>query len=475
MHRYQNASGKIKVLLLGGDPDNVEPLKEILLRNNFDITQVNSLEEAMTSSSKEYFPIIVCDIELHRRDWLASLSNSKQLQPPLVILVTSHATLETTVAALSEGAFDYICRSEDPNRLEADILHSIDRAIKHLVAVESHSTVISQTLEKSASSFIGNSPPMTRLYRMIAKTALSRGNVVIVGESGTGKELVARAIHSHSDRASKPFVTLNCGALTESLLESELFGHLKGSFTGANSNKKGLFEEAEGGTFFLDEIGEISQSMQVKLLRTLQEGEIRPVGATENRKVDVRIIAATHRDLLQRMEDGLFREDLYYRLNVFNVEVPPLRDRREDIPELVRHFIDRGQSKDPKTIQAISEDAMTFLLTHSWPGNIRELENAVNRALGMATGNILLLEDFPEENNHPSRSTSPSPDGMTEPRNHREKEKSLDEVQAEHILHVLQVEHFNKTRVASILGIDRRTLYRKAKHYQISLSRKSID
>jgi transcriptional regulator with PAS, ATPase and Fis domain len=314
-------------------------------------------------------------------------------------------------------------------------------------------------------SMVGTSPAMVKVYRTIAKAALTRENVLIYGESGTGKELVARAIHENSACGKKPFVAVNCCALTETLLESELFGHVRGAFTGATQNKRGLFEEAHEGTLFLDEIGDLSPTLQVKLLRAIQEGEIKPVGATESRKVDVRLVAATHRDLTKAIQENLFREDLFYRLKVVLIEMPPLRERQKDIPDLVNYFLSRYIARTGKPITAISDDAMELLLTYPWPGNIRELENAVSRAATMASSNILYPEDFPSEILHTEEKI---------PVEHavsfaaaKTSGESLEELEKRHIANTLEEVNHNKSKAAEILGIDRATLYRKAFKYGI--------
>jgi len=293
-------------------------------------------------------------------------------------------------------------------------------------------------------------------------------NVLILGESGTGKELVARAIHSNSARKKEKFVVVNCAAIAESLLESELFGHVKGSFTGAINSKKGLFEEANNGTVFLDEIGDMSVTLQIKLLRLIQEGEYKPVGLNEIKRADVRIIAATHRNLEDMIKEGKFREDLYYRLRVISINIPPLRERPEDITDLVGHFIDKYSDKNKKEISHVSKDALDILLSYKWPGNVRELENAIERAVAMSKSMILYPEDFPPEiigsvkNEIKVFQEGDSP--KTNPK------LTLDELEKVYILSVLKDVNYNKSRASEILGIDRVTLYRKVKRYGIDIN-----
>ncbi|MFM8315256.1 MAG: sigma-54 interaction domain-containing protein, partial [Deltaproteobacteria bacterium] len=322
---------------------------------------------------------------------------------------------------------------------------------------------------------IGRSPKMVELYKNVARAALSDSNVFIWGESGTGKELVAKAIHENSIRKENRFVTVNCGALTETLLESELFGHIKGAFTGAIFNKRGLFEEANGGTLFLDEIGDISPGLQVKLLRVIQEGEFKPVGSVENRRVNVRIIAATHRNLFKMVQEEKFREDLFYRLKVLTLQLPALRERPEDIIPLASYFLKKKTPLGKKCF--FSGKTVSLLMNHSWPGNIRELEHAVERAVAMRQGEVLYPEDFALGDSHfMEEAVICEPhQPLTPPMILRSQEDtllSLEELEKQHIVKVIKRTHFNKTRAAQILGIDRATLYRKAERYQISLGEK---
>ena len=283
------------------------------------------------------------------------------------------------------------------------------------------------------------------------------------GESGTGKELVARAIHDNSPRRDKQFIAVNCGALAESLLESELFGHVKGAFTGAISDKRGLFEEASGGTLFLDEIGDISPALQIKMLRILQENELKPVGSSESKKVNVRLIVATHRDLEALVRVSKFREDLYYRLKVISIELPPLRDRMEDLSDLVEYFLAKYSDKNKKRVSHVSEEAMLILQNYSWPGNIRELEHAIERAVAMTNTAVLFPEDFPSELFRGGIGVAGEVESGSSVRS------SLEDMEKTHIVKVLQDVHFNKSKASDILGIDRATLYRKAQKYGIDL------
>ncbi len=313
--------------------------------------------------------------------------------------------------------------------------------------------------EAGAVHIIGRSPRMQRIFRFVSKIAPTESAVLLTGESGTGKELLARSIHFQSRRAHEPFLAINCGALPENLLESELFGHVRGSFTGATTDKKGMFEQADGGSLFLDEVGELPQTSQVKLLRALQDGEVRRVGSNSSIRVDVRIISATNRDLRRAMEERGFREDLYYRLNVFQIEVPPLRERREDIPLLAGYFLDRYAAKMHKSLSGFSEEAQVRLVRYDYPGNVRELENALQRAVALAEGDVIRPEDLPPQMREAARPRIEAPreavhvpDGLT-----------LEEVEAIYIQRTLERVAGNASEAARRLGISRSTLWRKLK------------
>jgi DNA-binding NtrC family response regulator len=316
--------------------------------------------------------------------------------------------------------------------------------------------------ELGCGQLVGQSVKMQSLYDTIRKVAKSDATVLITGESGTGKELVARALHYEGQRAGRPFVPVNCGALVESLLESELFGHVRGAFTGAEAPKQGLFVAASSGTLFLDEIGELPLQLQPKLLRALQDGEIKPVGGVEPTRVDVRLIAATNRDLRQGVDSGTFREDLYYRLNVISIEVPPLRERPDDVPILARYFADRGAVRAQQPRPEITDAAADWLKQQRWPGNVRELENAVERAVVLASGATLDVDDFKPRGGSPSGSLP----AATDPANPDEM-ASLDELERIHILRVLAACNGQKTKASAILGINRTTLWKKLRQYGI--------
>ncbi|MGZ3699644.1 MAG: sigma-54 interaction domain-containing protein, partial [Bdellovibrionota bacterium] len=362
-----------------------------------------------------------------------------------------------------EGAFDYVSK---PFKID-DLKGVVSRAAKHWESSQRlRGDSTTGKIEVAAKGLIGKSPRIVEVYKTLARAALSNSTVLVTGESGTGKELVARAIHDNSPRRTKKFIAVNCGALAENLLESELFGHVKGSFTGAVSDKRGLFEDANGGTLFLDEIGDITPALQIKLLRVLQENEFKPVGSSETRKVDVRVIAATHRDLESLVKTGKFREDLYYRLKVIAIELPPLRERMEDLADLVGHFLARYAEKNKKAVSHVSEEAMELLKVYGWPGNIRELEHAIERAVAMTNTAVLFPEDFPPEI---ARSAGGGAGISEAGAGESGAPTSLEEMEKAHIIKVLQDVNFNKSKASEVLGIDRATLYRKAQRYGIDL------
>ena len=455
--------------LLVVDDDRVlrELLKGIFEREGYGVWVASSGEQALQLFAKENFPIILSDINMLEVDGHALLSHlNKSGSDSVVILMTGFGSLEGAMEAIHHGAFDYISKPFKPE----EMLALVGRAARHWETT--HSEIKGPVVDETSHvrrTIIGKAPRIVQVYKVMAKAALASSNILVTGESGTGKELVAKAIHDNSARRSRAFVTVNCGALTETLLESELFGHVKGSFTGSISNKRGLFDEADGGTIFLDEIGDITPALQVKLLRVIQEGEFKPVGSTEVRRVDARVIAATHRDLDLLVREGKFREDLYYRLKVILIDLPPLRDRIEDLSELAYFFLARYSNRAARRVTTVSKEAMALLYAYPWPGNIRELEHAIERATAMTNTTILYPEDFPPE--IVSFSGSPSASGELPPmaKLPAELPQSLEQMERAHIVRILQEVSFNKSKAADILGIDRATLYRKAQRYGIRL------
>ena len=382
-------------VLVVDDEQSMRELLGIMLRQvGYDVTQADGGEAAIqTLKSADAFDLVITDLRMRKVDGLAVLRAAKEHSPHTVVLVvTAFASTETAVEAMKLGAYDYVTKPFKLDELKLTIANALERK-----RLQDENRELKRQLrtERGFDSFVGKSRRMLEVFETIRKTADSGSTVMITGESGTGKELVARAVHQESSRRNAPFISVNCGAIPETLMESELFGHVKGAFTGAVQSTEGLFLAADGGTLFLDEITEIAHSVQVKLLRAIQEREIRRVGDTRDVKVDVRLIAASNRDLVKAVADGVLREDLYYRLNVIPIHLPPLRDRTEDIALLVGHFIGRIATDVGKTIAGISPEALAVLERYHWPGNIRELENVVERAIVLGSGEQITAESLP--------------------------------------------------------------------------------
>ncbi|MEZ5307454.1 MAG: sigma-54 dependent transcriptional regulator [Pyrinomonadaceae bacterium] len=447
-----------KILVVDDDAESTELLKEIFQAEKWEVRTANNFADALAAAGECDFDLVVSDINLE--DEMSGLDLLREVSSSVpVILVSGFGSLEIAVEAARDGAWDFVSKPYKVEELVQTARRAIDRG-------KSDAPETEQNESRVSTAIIGRSAPMIELYKEIARVAPTLSTVLITGESGTGKELVARAIHDNSNRRNGPFVAVNCGALTESLLESELFGYVKGSFTGANSDRNGLWEEARDGTLFLDEIGEISLQMQVKLLRVLQENEIRKVGATRNIPVNARIIAATNRNLEEEVEGGTFREDLFYRLSVFGIPVPPLRDRKGDIPLLAEGFLKKTIERTEGNQVTLSSEALKLLTVYDWKGNVRELEAAVEFAVLHARGKEVLPEDLPEKLRTPEYLHSASRIHLSElyadfP--------TLEDLEKRYLVHVLEETEGNRTRAAEILGIDRRTLYRMAERFEISL------
>ena len=381
-----------KILVVDDDQGMREFLEIMLSREGYRVSTSSDAGKALSRCRKETFDLIITDLKMPKMDGIGFLKEVKQISPEtMVILITAYASGETAVTAMKEGAYDYIEKdfaSEDLNRIVRNALPA--KGVKRddaLFLKEVGDAV-------GFGNMIGNSREMLKVYTTIKKVADTPANVLILGESGTGKELVAKAVHENSSRRKMPFVVINCGGIPENLLESELFGYIKGAFTGAYSDKAGLFEVAHGGTIFLDEIAELPPLLQVKLLRVVQEKTFRRIGGADDIRVDVRIISATHQNLADNVKSGSFREDLYYRLNVIPLQLPPLRERKEDIPVLTKHFIEKYSREFGKEIKTISAYALELLMQYPFPGNIRELENIIERSIALETSNIILPENL---------------------------------------------------------------------------------
>lgn len=452
-----------RILVIDDDRASCNLLRELFTSQGWNTVTAQTPDEALRLGTTEKFDLVVSDINLEAEKSGLDLLKSFRDRCP-VILITGFGTLDTTVAASREGAWDLISKPFKVQEVTSVVRRALERA--DTAKADEKVAAVSLSEQYRQTGLIGRSPAMIELYKDIALVASSRSTVLIIGESGTGKELVARAVHQHSPRAAMPFVPVNCGALTETLLEAELFGHTKGSFTGAVSDRKGLWEEAEGGTLFLDEIGETSPAMQVKLLRALQEREIRRVGSAKNLKVDARVIAATNRELEKEVAAHRFREDLFYRLSVVTLRVPALRERRSDIPLLAERFLLNAVENAGRGQMRFHEETVKVLTAYDWPGNVRELESAVEYAALHARGAEIALEDLPpklQSKDLQSRAAHSTLAALYDDL------PSLDELERRYLLHVLEVMNGSRTRAAEVLGIDRRTLYRMAERFGIKL------
>ena len=445
------------ILVVDDDRESCELLREIFCAEGWHVDTALSPTQAFSVAENEKIDLVVSDINLEANQSGLDLLRDLRAQCP-VILVTGFGTLDSAVEAAREGAWDFISKPFKVQEVVAIARRALEQDQKSAGA-ERRAEQISGPYEQGG--LLGRSPVMIGLYKEIARVAPTRSTILIVGESGAGKELVARSIHQHSTRSAGPFVAVNCGALTETLLEAELFGHVRGSFTGAVGDRKGLWEEAAGGTLFLDEVGETSPALQVKLLRALQEGEIRRVGASRTTQVDARILAATNRNLEQDVKGGKFREDLFYRLSVVTLRVPALKERRTDIPLLAERFLAMVLDREGHNRLTLSEEAIRTLVAYNWPGNVRELESAIEYAVLHARGHAIAPEDLPEKlQSAQVRAAARSPLSAL-----FEDLPALDELERRYLLYILEIAGGNRTRAAEILGIDRRTLYRMIERY----------
>jgi DNA-binding NtrC family response regulator len=386
---------KFRSIVVDDEASVCEAVKAILEIEGIDVVTTTSSVNAVEDIRKNNYDLIISDLKMPNLDGLELYDQVREISPDSIfIIITAFGTISSAVDAIKKGVYDYIPKPFTPDEVRIPIRRALERK-----RLERENIALRTQIETrySFQSIIGNSAEMHEVFRIMRHAASSESSVLVTGESGTGKELVARAVHSNSVRARRKFVTVNCGAIPEGLIESELFGHVKGSFTSAVSDKKGLVEEADKGTLFLDEIGELAPPLQVKLLRVLQEGEFLRVGDTQPRRVNVRVVAATNRDLTKAIAEKQFREDLFYRLNVIPIELPPLRRRKEDVPLLVNHFIEKHRAKAPeKNISGISKEAVQALINYHFPGNVRELENAVEYAVAFTTGPVVQKEDLPK-------------------------------------------------------------------------------
>ena len=431
-------------------------LRELAGEAGYTVFTADSAEAAVEIFSSNDIAATLTDIKMSGRDGLELLDQIKSMDPEaVVIIMTAFSTVDSAVAALRKGAYDYITKPF----VNEDLLQTIKNAItQRNLFIENR--LLRRELRQTyrSADIIGNSDAMQKVFGLVNKVAATNASVLILGETGTGKELIAKAIHAASGRADKPFLAVNCGAIPESLLESELFGHVKGSFTGAMSDKRGLLRSVEGGTLFLDEIGDMPLALQVKLLRALQEHEVTPVGSSAPQRFDARIIAATHKDLETEVAEGRFREDLFYRLNVVEINVPPLKERRDDIPLLVKYFVARSAKSQNSGAKPVSKEAISAIVNYGWPGNVRELENAIERAF-ILSGDEINLDALPAK-------LQVSANGSYEIRDMEGFRMTLEEMERRYVIEILQASDGDKAKAANILGVDLSTLYRKLKRYE---------
>jgi two-component system response regulator PilR (NtrC family) len=464
-----------KLLVVDDERSMRELLELVLKREGYAVHTAENGTRALELVRQNVYDLIISDVKMPDINGIELLARVREISPEtMVIMITAFATVDTARRAFKLGAEDLVIKDAgfDVEELKVSVGKVLEK--KHL---RQENVLLKRELRQrnSLDNIIGRSTQMQAIYQMIETVAATTSTVLITGESGTGKELVARAIHSTSERATAPFVSINCGAFTETLLESELFGYMKGSFTGANSNRKGLFEAAEGGTIFLDEIGETTPAMQVKLLRVLQERSIRRVGGLEEIPVDVRVVAATNRDLSQMVEDGTFRNDLFYRISVIPIEMPPLRARRTDVPDLVQHFLEKYSAAANRPTLEVSEETMRYLESYDWPGNVRELENTIERAVALEHGRVAGLDRRREDSGPPQgvvdrriraewlpeRILRYKPRVVTDldlPDEGIDLEAYLAQLEKDYIIHALQRTSGNQTRAAEILKMSVRSL-----------------
>lgn len=439
------------VLVVDDDGEMCRLLSEVLEEEGFSVTPLSDSLEASRLLRKEEFDVVITDLKMKGLKGLDLLEEVQQVAPMTpVIIITAFGTIESAIQAMKMGAFDYLTKPFQMEELVLTVKKALENRLLKKEVLRLRKEVASRY---DFHHLIGKSPPMQKIYDLIERISNTFSNVLITGESGTGKELVAKAIHYSGIRKENAFVAINCAAIPEALLESELFGYKKGAFTDARSDKRGLLFEAHEGTLFLDEVTEMPLTLQAKLLRVIEDREVRPLGDTTSYPLDVRIIATSNRDVESFIKQGQFREDLYYRLKVIDIEMPPLRERKEDIPLLIQHFIHRFNTELKKNISGVSAEALRLLLNYSWPGNVRELENVIQRAITLSRNELILPEDLPS-------SLVPKTDDRIYEKA-IEDQLTLDQLEKEYIRRVLIETGGNKSKAAAILGLDRKTLYRK--------------
>ena len=449
----------IKILVADDEPSHRKMIDAVLAAEGYEVTLAEDGQAAISAVENRFYDLVIMDVRMPNVDGIQALQRIKQMSPDIpVIIMTAYASVGTAVDALKSSAYDYLIKPLDIEELKILVAKAL-----HHHQLEQENIYLKERLNDrfDFSNIIGRSPAMKKLFETMALVAPSEATVLIVGESGTGKELIANAVHQNSPRKDLPFVKVNCAALPETLLESELFGHEKGAFTGAIARKQGRFQLAHNSSILLDEIAEMAPSTQAKILRVLQEREFEPVGSTQTMKVDTRVIAATNKNLEDEIREGRFREDLYYRLNVVTVDVPPLRERREDIPLLADLFLKQYAEKNRRLIKGFTPRATDLLMRYDWPGNVRELENIIERAVIMSRGEMITPLEFPIDLQNLDEELKESRIDLTPGRSLKEVEKVM-------ILRTLEESGGNRTHAARILGISRRTLQLKLKEYGIN-------
>jgi DNA-binding NtrC family response regulator len=451
----------VRVLVVDDEEIVRESLCGWLRRDGYAVEAAPDGKAALDALRAAQWSIVLLDLKMPGMDGLQVLEEARRVRPEAAfVLMTAYATVDTAVAAMKLGAYDYLVKPFDPEELSV-----LARRITEQQALVHENQELRAALKREYGfhDLISKSPAMHRVFELARVAARSSSTILVLGESGSGKEVLARAVHAESPRAAGAFVAVSCAALTETLLESELFGHERGAFTGAVARRKGKFEAAHGGTLFLDEVGDISPKLQLDLLRVLEERRFQRVGGTESIDVDVRVVAATNRDLVKAVAEGKFREDLYYRLDVIPITLPPLRERREDIPLLVQHFLQRLSSELGRPIDGVSPEGMAALVAHGWPGNVRELRNVLERGAVVAKGKLVELEDL-------GLAAAAAPATAAAAAAVRAQPPSLEEVEKRHVAEVLAWSGGNVTQAARVLGIDRMTLYNKMKRYHLRRS-----
>ena len=447
-----------QIIIIEDDEKMLNLLTKVLKKEGYAVVPCLDGIKGLKKLEEKSFDLAITDLRMPQMNGMEVLKGIKEASPDTyVIMMTAFSSIDSAVEAIKKGAYDYISKPFKMDEIGMIIKRALEekRLRKELASLRQEVST-----RYRFTNIIGKSKAMQEVFDLIRRVSASRSTVLIYGKSGTGKELVAKAIHYNSPRKDRPFIAINCSAIQDTLLESELFGHVKGAFTGAISAKKGLLEEVQGGSAFLDEIGEISLSMQVKLLRVLQEREIKRVGSTEITKIDIRLITATNQDLPEKVKKGEFREDFFYRLNVIPIALPELKDRIEDIPLLVDHFLKKHSNQEKGEIKGMAKETMALLLNYVWPGNVRELENVIERAITLGRHQDILPEDLPS---HFTKKES-----LSLIHDEEKEDMAIEEVEARHIAKILKKTKGNRIEAAGLLGIDRRTLYRKIKKYKLA-------